>query len=158
MNWIYNFLKELIEQLYKRADYYEIPPEVVMAPIPPNNLLNTFCLAIQKHEGWKLNPPSRSVRNNNAGNVKYSPVGYLKKYGKVGKDPQNFAIFETYELGFLYLKNLVLEKAKKHPTWTFYRFFEEYAPASDNNDSKHYAEVVAKACSVSPNTTLSIFL
>ena len=118
---------------------------------PPNNkavLLEKMCLAIKTHEGWFKN--SRSQRNNNPGNTKYSSVGYLAKYGKVKMDKDGFAIFPTYELGWLYLNNLVLEKAKKHPTWSLSTFFKEYAPSSDNNDPARYASLVAKAMNVSP--------
>lgn len=125
----------------------ETPPSV-----PKEQLLNTMCLAIQKHEGWILSPPSRSVRNHNPGNCRYSSVGYLPKYQPVKKDAQNFAIFKDYETGFMYLKNLVLEKARKSPEWNLYDFFKVYAPAEDNNDPKGYAEVVARAMSVSPLT------
>lgn len=145
----------------------EIPPTPTPTPAPTptaptNNILNTFCLAIQKHEGWILNPPSRSVRNNNPGNCKFSSVGYDPKYGVVKKDSGGFAIFRDYETGFLYLKNLIIQKVKKNPTWDFYRFFGDpvqgYAPAADNNDPKRYAEVVAKACGVSPTTATKILI
>ena len=135
----------------------EIPPEIIMEPIknPPNNLLNTFCLEIKRHEGWFFG--SRSQRNNNPGNCRYSSVGYLPIYGKVGKDDKNFAIFKDYETGYLYLKNLVKHKVNKNPSWNFYQFFEVYAPSFEN-DSKRYAEIVAKSCGVSPTTTLSKIL
>jgi len=138
----------------------EIPKEILPdkpTPVPANNLLNTFCLAIKKHEGWILNPPSRSVRNNNPGNCRYSSVGYLPIYEPVKKDAQNFAIFKDYATGFLYLKNLVKSKVKAHPTWTFYQFFENYAPSFEN-DSRRYAEIVAKECTLSPNTQVSVLL
>lgn len=137
-------------------DPVEIPPEVVMEPInpiPPNNYLNTFCLAIQSHEGWFLG--SRSQKNHNPGNCRYSSVGYLPIYEPVGKDAQNFAVFKDYATGFLYLKNLVKSKIHTHPMWTFYQFFANYAPSSDGNNSQRYAEVVAEACGVPPIQIIS---
>lgn len=132
-----------------------IPPPVP-TPVPPNNLLNTMALAVQRHEGWILNPPSRSVRNNNPGNTRYSRVGYAPKYGKVLKDKDNFAIFKDYETGFMYLKNLILEKAANHPNANLMDFFGNetwgWAPPSDNNDSDRYARVVAAAMRVDPKT------
>ncbi len=135
------------------------PPLVVVSPpVPPvtntvepvANKLNAFCMAIQTHEGWFNG--SRSQRNNNPGNCKFSTVGYLPKYKTVRQDDNGFAIFQTYELGFLYLQNLVINKANKHPDWDFYQFFGDekdgWAPASDNNDAKRYAFVVATACGV----------
>ncbi len=118
----------------------------------PADFLTAFCLAIKQHEGWFQG--SRSYTNNNPGNCRYSSVGYLPMYGHVGKDDKNFAVFRDYATGYLYLKNLVKNKIQKHPAWTFYDFFNVYAPASDNNDSKLYAEIVAKACGVPPTHNL----
>lgn len=139
-------LRELIELKKKLPPIKEVYPEILMP-----SLLDKFCEAIKTHEGFFKG--SRSERNNNAGNCKYSSVGYDKKYGIVRVDEQGFAIFQTYEIGFTYLKNLVISKCKKHPNWTFYQFFEEYAPQSEN-DSKHYAETVAHACRVLPTTQI----
>ncbi len=119
---------------------------------PANNLLNAMCLAIQKHEGWNLLPPSRSVRNNSPGNVRFSPVGYLPIYEPVGKDADNFAIFKDYATGFLYLKNLILEKAQKLPSDNLFDFFNVYAPKSDGNDPIAYAEAVGVSMNVNPAT------
>lgn len=143
-------IKKLIKRIQDYIASLKPTPKPPAPPAPTNNLLNTMALAIQKHEGWY--PTSRSYRNRNPGNCRYSSKGYLTKYGKVGKDPQNFAIFETYEIGFMYLKNLILEKAKAHPMWDLYAFFEEYAPNFDHNDSRHYAETVAKALTTYPET------
>jgi len=118
--------------------------------VPKDFLLNVMAMTIQKHEGWIIFPPSRSVRNHNPGNARYSSVGYLAKYGRVGKDKDNFAIFPTYEIGLMYLKNLILEKAKKNPSWNLYDFFNVYAPESDNNNTTRYAEIVARAMDVDP--------
>jgi len=128
-----------------------VPTPTPLPPIPANNLLNVMCLAIQKHEGWF--PGSRSQKNNNPGNCKFSTIGYLPIYEPVKKEPNGpFAIFKDYKTGFLYLKNLVLHKARKNPDRNLYAFFSEYAPNEDDNDSRHYAEVVAKAMNVSPST------
>ena len=105
-------------------------------------------LAIRKMEGWYEG--SRSFRNNNAGNCKFSSVGYLPMYEPVKKDPQGFAIFKDYTTGWLYLKNLILSKAKKHPEWSLGTFFREYAPVEDDNNPAHYASVVAEKMGVSP--------
>lgn len=71
-------------------------------------------------------------------------------YEPVGKDDKNFAVFKDYQTGFTYLKNLIKTKANKNPGYTLYQFFSEYAPDSDGNDSRHYAEVVAEALNVQP--------
>jgi len=119
-------------------------------------LLDDFCDAIKKHEGWFLG--SRIQRNNNPGNCRFSSEGYLTKYGNVKRDTQNFAIFPSYELGWLYLQNLILHKAKQHPNWTISTFFadedEGYAPVSDGNNSLRYADVVRTRMGVDPLWTL----
>lgn len=138
------------------------PANPPAAPLPPKeNLLNAFCLAIQKHEGWILpGKPgypngSRSFRNNNPGNLKY--VGQANA---TAKDDKGFAIFTTYEHGFSALKAMVRnaatgKSAVYHPHDTFYAFFRKYAPAFDNNNPLAYAEAVAKAVGVPPETTIS---
>ena len=131
--------------------------------------LDIFCQAVKEHEGWIPNPPSRSFRNNNPGNCRYSSVGYSAKYGVVKEDrkgvkenQRGFAIFKDYPTGFLYLKNLVISKITKHPDWDFYQFFGDekdgWAPNSDNNDSGRYAEVVASKLKLSAKTKISVLL
>lgn len=114
------------------------------------NYLDSLCNAIKVYEGWFEG--SRSFRNNNPGNCKFSPVGYLPKYGEVKRDKDNFAIFSSYEIGWEYLQNLVKEKCKKHPDWNLVSFFKEYAPDNDGNNSTNYASWVAKRMGVSPFT------
>jgi hypothetical protein len=135
-----------------------IVPPAPPAPsptVPPahESKLETFCLAIRTHEGWF--PGSRSQKNNNPGNCRYSNVGYLDIYKPVLRDPQNFAVFKDYATGWLYLQNLIREKIKAHPDWTLFEFFAGrlqqngtrvggYAPAEDNNDPTAYAAAVGK--------------
>lgn len=132
-----------------------LPEEPAPPPVIPvdnkKELLQKMCLAIKKHEGWYEG--SRSWRNNNPGNCRYSSVGYLAKYGVVEKDKDNFAIFKDYATGYLYLQNLILEKCRKNPNQNLYAFFEVYAPSFEN-DSKHYARIVATAMNVDPSTWL----
>lgn len=116
----------------------------------PNNALVTFCTAIRDFEGF---PGDRNYRNNNPGNCRCSPVGYLPKYGVV-KCVDNFAVFQTYELGWEYLLNLVQHRAELHPNWTILDFFSNYAPSSDGNYPLKYASNVAKKCGVIPSCSL----
>ena len=137
----------------------EPPPAPPPAPEPKpkpakgydEDMLDRFCTYLRDFEG---KPGDRNYRNNNPGNFKISPVGYLKKYGTVRKDKDGFAIFETYALGWEYLRQHTLQKAKKHPTWTILDFFMEYAPPVDSNPTKAYARNVAKRCGVTVDTTL----
>jgi hypothetical protein len=146
-------IRSIIKKLLAYISTVKVEPPAPK-PTPVSVLRNTLVLAMQKHEGWF--PGSRSQRNNNPLNTKYSSVGYLPMYGEVKRDPQNFAIFKDYETGFLYGKNLVLEKARKHPDWTLVQFIGDeidgWAPASDNNNVQRYAQVLATAIKVDPVT------
>lgn len=149
LTWLEKLVKILSDLL--KGNESKLPPikEVYPNPLMPPKL-EKFCEAIKLHEGfWK---GTRSERNNNPGNTKYSPVGYLPQYGIVRVDEQGFAVFSSYKIGMEYLQNLVLKKSKSHPNWDFFDFFKNYAPASDNNDPKRYAEVVAFACGVPPTS------
>lgn len=132
----------------------QLPPEApvkpVVAPFTPQPSpttpartapLETFCLAIRSREGWF--PGSRSFKNNNPGNCRYSSVGYAAVYHPVLRDKDGFAIFKDYATGWLYLQNLVRELAKEHPTWSVLDFFNTYSPAADANDPVSYAKEVA---------------
>ena len=135
-----------------RQQQTPVAPTPAPTPKPPaNNLLNQLILLMRKHEGWHTG--SRSQRNNNPLNCRYSSVGYHAMYGKVERDADNFARFSSYDLGHLYAKNLILGKAKKHPDWNLVQFIgderEGWAPASDNNDVDRYATVLAEGLGVS---------
>lgn len=114
-------------------------------------MLDIFCTAIQNFEGA---PGDLNYLNNNPGNCRCSPVGYLAKYGRV-QCINGFAKFPTFALGWEYLQNLVLHRAELHPSWTILDFFENYAPPSDNNPTSAYAENIAAHCGVPVSTTLS---
>ncbi len=118
-------------------------------------MLTTICTAIRDFEG---KPGDLSYQNNNPGNCRCSPVGYLPKYGNVtcvetasGK----FAHFPTYELGWEYLQNLIHFLAVAHPTWTILDLMNHYAPPADNNPTFSYANFVATRCGVPVTTTLA---
>lgn len=112
------------------------------------DLLNKFCLAIQKHEGFYYG--SRSYRNNNSGNLKF--VGQLKA---IGQDDKGFAVFNTYQDGFNELKNMILRASKGqskvyNSEMTISQFFNVYAPPTEN-DTNAYAKFVAKQLGVDAN-------
>ncbi len=140
------------------------PPQQSVQPQPvpdstpshtqADNALETFCLAIRDFEGG---PHDLNYKNNNPGNCRCSSVGYLPKYGTV-VCVGGFARFETYALGWDYLKNLVHHRVSLHPTWTFLDFFNNYAPSSDNNNPHNYAAAVAKRCSRPVDSRIADFL
>ena len=111
-------------------------------------MLDKFCLAIRDNEGA---PGDASYRNNNPGNCRYNPDGYLPKYGHVTESPAGFAVFPTYALGWLYLETMIAGKIHKHPNWSLLTFFESYAPTTDGNNPFVYATFVAKRLGVDVN-------
>ena len=127
-----------------------VPTPVVEAPQPAvepqRRSLEILCAGIQEYEGYY--PGSRSFRNKNPGNCKFSAVGYMPVYGNVTKDTGGFAIFPTYDLGWLYLKNLVKSKAERNPYWTLLEFTSNYAPITDGNNPRLYAEFLARKLDV----------
>lgn len=153
-------LAQLIPGLKWLSDHPEVlvPPTVVKAPlsevipkIEPQPIktvpIEAFCMAIRDYEGA---PGDKNYRNNNPGNFRCSRVGYDPKYGVVKCDKDNFAIFSSYQMGWLYLTNIVRIRAQIHPTWTIYDFFSNYAPTNDRNNPKLYAQFVARRLKVDP--------
>ncbi len=135
------------------------PPQPQPEPIvePVKDKLTQFALCIRDYEG---SPPNdRNYRNNNAGNCKYSPVGYLPIYQPVKKDKDGFAIFKDYETGFLYLKNLIKEKASKNPNQTLFQFMANtYAPKEDDNNPVAYTNYIAHRLGVSVDTPMKLLV
>ena len=129
-----------------------LPQPPMQQPTPPkSSMLEIFCTAIMHFEGGPGDP---NHINNNPGDFRCSPVGYLPKYGNVRCSKNGFAIFPTFELGWEYLLASVYHRAVAHPNWTILDFFNNYAPASDSNPTLVYAQTVAKACGVTTDCTL----
>jgi hypothetical protein len=106
--------------------------------------------AIKDFEGYYAG--SVSERNNNPGNLRYSPFQTGKRDG--------FSYFETYERGYyalIYQIELAVtdRSAVYHSDMTIQEFFNVYAPASDDNQPSIYADTVAQQIGVSVNTKLS---
>lgn len=161
-------LAKLVADFQRLVDSRAAKPQMPTPPVAPpiavppqptqNSMLTLFALAIRNFEGWgapgsRLNGvyyPSgtRSYKNNNPGNARYFSGGYHSMYGKVGKDKDGFAIFKDYDTGFLYLQNMIKQKARNHPLWNIYDFFVAYAPKEDNNDPRRYATFVASKLAV----------
>src|SRR3990167_1419825 len=112
----------------------------------PKATLENFLLAIRDFEG---KPGDQNYRLNNPGNCRYNPTGYLPIYGKVGRSPNGFAVFSSYEIGWKYLTRMVEGQISKHPNWSILDFVNNYAPASDNNPVLNYANFIAKRLGVS---------
>ena len=130
------------------------PTEAPASPQPyPKATLENLCLTLRDFEGLELNPktgkPDQNWRLNNPGNCRYNKSGYLPMYGKVGRSANGFAIFETYEIGWLYLKNMIKNQIKKNPTWTLRNFIYNYAPPDDDNPTESYGLFLSKRLGVS---------
>ena len=113
-------------------------------------LIDKWAEAIKRFEGWT--PESLSYRNNNPGNLRPSSEPWQ---GQIGIN-QNFVVFDTYENGLRALKisliNAATGKSRVYnPSDSLYDFFARYAPASDNNYPRQYAEFVAAQLNVDPN-------
>lgn len=108
-------------------------------------LLDKFCTAIRDYEGV---PGDANYLNNNPGNCRYNPDGYLAQYGHVTESPAGFAVFPSYEIGWMYLENMILGRIHAHSNWTLLQFFENYAPSTDGNNPALYAGFVAKRLGV----------
>ncbi len=112
--------------------------------------------AIKEMEGYYTG--SRSFRNRNPGNLKWTP--YTKSLGAIDKDSGGFAIFPSTEAGRKAIIQLIkdakngLLKAYR-PTMTLLEFFSVYAPAADKNNPTSYSATVAKKVGISINTKLN---
>jgi len=118
----------------------------------PVSKLDIWAEAIKEFEGWYVG--SRSYRNLNPGNLRWSKY----QSGTEG----GYAVFSTYEEGWKALlfqlqiaadgrSNAYLNKDK---TMTLREFFNFYAPSSDNNHPRKYAEFVADRLKVSVDTPI----
>lgn len=122
--------------------------------------IDLFCKAIQQHEGYFVGSPS--YRNNNPANFRWTQFVH-DTLGATGKDNASFAVFPTYSAGYNALKTFVTMACTNQlrdykSTMTILNYFNVYAPPSDNNDSKHYAEVVANAIGCSIDTLIGTLL
>lgn len=121
------------------------------------NKIEKFCAAVKDHEGWY--PGSRAFRNHNPGNFRCSKL--MTELGAIRCD-DNFSVFKDDESGWKALVQFVTYACKNelraYKNKTIYGFFEVYAPSGDKNNPRRYADIVAKAVGVSPETKMSELL
>lgn len=144
----------------------------------PMKNIKAWADAIQEYEGFKkpgtpgYPAGSRSFRNNNPGNLRYTH--YTSSLGADGFDDKNFCIFEDYQEGYDALceflhdaasNELIPYRAKAKdlglPTaghLSLINFFEVYAPSSDNNEPNAYALFVASKIGVQPTAQIKDML
>lgn len=120
---------------------------------PKRNFIIAWANAIQSFEGWYVG--SRSYRNNNPGNLRYSSL-------QIGMDG-GFAFFKDYDTGFLALRTLLINAATGkstiyNPNMTLLDFYNKYAPSSDGNYPHAYAAYVAKKMDVGMDEKIGTFV
>ena len=114
------------------------------------NRLSEFASAIKAHEGWFVG--SRSYRNNNPGNLRWS------KYQAGIRD--GYAYFLTYQQGWdalifdIRAKCTGNTKTELGPDSTILEFCEVWAPSFDGNRPRQYAEFIASRLNLSIYSTL----
>lgn len=114
--------------------------------------LEDLAQAIKEYEGYYLN--SVSDRNNNPGNLRYSPHQMGVRDG--------FAYFDTYEDGWNALLHQLTIAADGrsnvyNPEMNLYEFFNVYAPSFENLPNL-YAATVIKQLNIPPETRLKEFI
>lgn len=116
---------------------------------PTNSKLDLWCEAIKQMEGAK---PERC----NPGNLRFVGQQYAI-------NDKGFCKFDTYEHGYQALRNQIINacmgKLKAYnSSGNLYDFYNVYAPASDGNNPKNYAEFVAKYMNISPDTVIKTLI
>lgn len=144
-----NSIQDDLEQQIAIAQYYQTPDgeDDLMSkyenkPVTPNY-----------NSGPKYTPvetPTNSsvAGRNNPGNVRDLTTGKFKSFAT----PQEGSNALINQLN-LYRTGKTRTGLK--PTSTLYQAMAKYAPASDRNDPKHYAEFIASKMGISPNTPIS---
>ena len=129
-------------------------PYIIETPVKPESLLIPFANAIKDMEGYFQG--SRSYKNSNPGNLKYS--SYTKSLGATGKDSGGFCIFPDYAKGFSALCQFITDaaddKLKLCKKCTISSFIAGYAPSSDGNNPKKYSIFIAQKLKVKPDILL----
>lgn len=132
------------------------------APSAPQNKLEKLALAIKKHEGW-IEPGSPgyprgsiSFRNNNPGNLRYSPKQSGSQYG--------FSKFPTYAAGWNALIWDLTQKCHGNTRTglngqsTLMQLLAVYAPAADHNNPEAYMMFVQGETGFPPTMKLAELL
>jgi hypothetical protein len=131
-----------------------IKTQTIMPTMPTK--ITRLAECIRDYEGQ---PGDLNYRNNNPGNCRFNHGGYLPKYGKVVEDSRGFAIFPSYNQGWLYLQNMLLNWAKtSKANYTILQLMKEYAPTADNNDPVAYSNNITSRMGLSANTKLKELL
>jgi hypothetical protein len=143
-----------------------IPPAPAPAPVPvpptPPTIpkpdfpgkIPLWAYAIKRQEGG--GPGDRNTVNKNPGNLRYTE--YTKTFHPIGKDADNFCIFDTFEDGFSALCGFLYDAASNklipYHDATLHSFTETYAQPPNSN----YENGVAAALGAKVEDKISTFL
>ena len=92
---------------------------------------------------------ARNWRNNNPGNIQYSP--YAKSKGAIGTDGR-YAIFPTLDAGMAAKKDLLFGSA--YNNLSIAQAISKYAPPHENN-TEGYIQAIVAATKATPDTIMS---
>lgn len=109
----------------------------------------TFIEAVARMEGFGP-PENRPTRNNNPGDIEFTPGGIAERHGATAGDPR-FAIFPTIEEGWECLRSLFVHN---YAGLTVAQAVERFAPATEN-DTAAYISNVCEWAALAPETILS---
>ncbi len=76
-------------------------------------------------------PLPRGIRNNNPGNIRFSPSNTW--IGQEGKDKDDFCIFATMELGIRAMTKIFETYHEKHGCDMLFEYIRKWAPPTENN-------------------------
>lgn len=94
----------------------------------------------------------RGLRNNNAGNIRGNDR--YKWLGEIGRDNDNFVIFDTPENGLRALARILQTYRKSYGLNTIAGILNRYAPPSENN-TESYIRHATKVLGINRNAPLT---
>nr|WP_294975048.1 structural protein [uncultured Pseudomonas sp.] len=99
----------------------------------------------------------RGIRSNNPGNIDYNPRNdWQGQVGiEVGVPKPRFARFDTPENGIRALGKLIRAYQNKHGLKSIEQIISRWAPSNENN-TRAYAEAVAKAVGVTAHANINV--
>lgn len=94
----------------------------------------------------------RGIRNNNPGNIEYSPRNQWQ--GQIGSDGR-FAVFSAPEYGIRSIARVLLTYQRKYRLTSIQAMINRYAPPHENH-TRNYINRVCASLGVKPNDPVSV--
>ena len=132
-----------------RSAVFRTPPEAA-TPAPPAEpgdvIVGWVGYETEARRGGTL-----AWRNNNPGNIR--PGAFATNHGAyAGKRSGGFAVFPTYEQGFLAIKALL--RTSRYSPLTISAAIAIYAPSNDSNDPVAYAATISRRTGLDATRTI----